>query len=84
MFSDTAGCPQFSPNYFKADMCVDCQNKIQAHAGAADKQVTGPHNTQFYCKNIAFSQTPCSKIKLPNSLSFGIYAYVIVFSFADG
>jgi hypothetical protein len=62
MFSDTAGCPQFCPNQFKADMCVDCQNKIQAHAGATDKQV------RVFCKNIVFPQTPGSKAKLPSFL----------------
>merc|ERR1719318_2433428 len=32
--------PQFSPNHFKADMCVHCQNKIQAHAGATQQRIS--------------------------------------------
>ena len=68
VFSDTAGCPQFCPNYFQADMCVDCQNKIQAHAGATDKQVREAHKTQYTCDNVnfpqnsVFPQSPGSKV----------------------
>ena len=40
VFTGAAGCPTFSPNTFKADMCCLCQNKIQSHAGATDNQVT--------------------------------------------
>ena len=39
VFTGAAGCPTFSPNTFKADMCCLCQNKIQSHAGATDNQV---------------------------------------------
>ena len=56
VFSDTAGCPQFCPNYFQADMCVDCLNKKHALAGATAKQVRGAHNTQCCCKNVNFPQ----------------------------
>eukprot|EP00092_Neocalanus_flemingeri_P001069 GFUD01001140.1.p1 GENE.GFUD01001140.1~~GFUD01001140.1.p1 ORF type:complete len:223 (+),score=59.39 GFUD01001140.1:123-791(+) len=40
VFTGVAGCPQFSPNHFKADMCVSCQNRIQAHAGATTGQIS--------------------------------------------
>ena len=40
VFTGAAGCPTFSPNTFKADMCCLCQNKIQSHTGATDNQVT--------------------------------------------
>ena len=39
-FSGEAGCPVFSPNAFKADICKDCQNKIQTHSGASELQVS--------------------------------------------
>ena len=39
VFSGEAGCPTFTPNNFKPDMCRVCQNKIQAHSGASDPQV---------------------------------------------
>ena len=39
VFSGEAGCPTFTPNAFKPDMCRVCQNKIQSHSGATDPQV---------------------------------------------
>jgi len=39
-FSNTAGCPQFSPNPFKADMCQTCLAKIYSHSGATSSQVS--------------------------------------------
>ena len=49
VFTNNAGCPEFSPNHFKADMCVSCQSRIQAHAGATTEQVgDGRSISQFY------------------------------------
>ena len=39
VFSGEAGCPTFTPNAFKPDMCRVCQSKIQSHSGATDPQV---------------------------------------------
>ena len=47
VFTGAAGCPTFSPNTFKADMCCLCQNKIQSHTGATDNQVL-PDNYAFF------------------------------------
>jgi len=38
-FSGSAGCPQFTPNPFKKDICGSCQNKIQSHSSATPQQV---------------------------------------------
>eukprot|EP00088_Acartia_fossae_P039257 TRINITY_DN40860_c0_g1_i1.p1 TRINITY_DN40860_c0_g1~~TRINITY_DN40860_c0_g1_i1.p1 ORF type:complete len:216 (-),score=39.08 TRINITY_DN40860_c0_g1_i1:84-731(-) len=38
-FSGKAGCPEFCPNPFKADMCKNCTSKIQDHSGATEEQV---------------------------------------------
>lgn len=38
-FTGEAGCPQFTPNPFKADICTACQQKIQSHSGAGPAQV---------------------------------------------
>merc|ERR1712142_464698 len=40
VFTGSAGCSQFTPNTFKADMCQSCQNKIQSHAGASQSQIS--------------------------------------------
>ena len=64
VFSDTAVCPQFCPNYFQADMCVDCQNKIQAHAGATDKQVRGSTTLSGTARTFASLQSPALHLVL--------------------
>jgi len=40
LFTGSAGCSEFSPNIFKADMCQSCQNKIQSHTGASIAQIS--------------------------------------------
>ena len=39
VFSGEAGCPTFSPNAFKADICSMCRKKIHSHTSATDSQV---------------------------------------------
>ena len=60
VFTGAAGCPTFSPNTFKADMCCLCQNKIQSHAGATDNQVQVSSSTCHFCRHR--HQNPVFKI----------------------
>ena len=46
-----AGCPTFSPNMFKADICSLCQNKIQSHSYATDSQVKYSILDPYNCHN---------------------------------
>ena len=39
VFTGEAGCPEFSPNRFKADMCRQCQNRIHSHSGATEAEI---------------------------------------------
>ena len=39
VFTGQAGCPEFSPNPFKADMCRLCQNRIHSHSGATETEI---------------------------------------------
>jgi len=50
-FSGLAGCPEFTPNLFKSDICASCQNKIQSHSSATPKQVAAA--LEFAVDNVA-------------------------------
>ena len=39
VFTGEAGCPEFTPNRFKADMCGLCQNRIHSHSGATEAEI---------------------------------------------
>nr|ALS04157.1 dual specificity protein phosphatase 16-like protein [Acartia pacifica] len=39
VFTGSAGCPEFQPNKFKADLCQICTQKIQLHSSASEEQV---------------------------------------------
>ena len=39
VFTGEAGCPEFSPNRFKADMCQLCQHRIHSHSGATEAEI---------------------------------------------
>ena len=39
VFTGEAGCPEFSPNRFKADMCRLCQSRIHSHSGATEAEI---------------------------------------------
>ena len=40
VFTGEAGCPEFSANPFRADICRVCQNRIQSHSGATETQIS--------------------------------------------
>ena len=39
-FDGRAGCARFEANPFRRDICQMCQNKIQAHDSASEKEVS--------------------------------------------
>ena len=39
-FDGRAGCPRFTANPFRRDICQVCQNKIQAHDSASEQEVS--------------------------------------------
>ena len=39
-FDGRAGCARFEANPFRRDICQVCQNKIQAHDSASEKEVS--------------------------------------------
>lgn len=38
-FTNTVKCPKFTPNRYRKNICSRCQNKIQDHASATEKQI---------------------------------------------
>ena len=53
VFTGEAGCPEFSPNRFKADMCGLCQNRIHSHSGATEIEIA--RALEFSVSNIPSS-----------------------------
>jgi len=47
-FSGSVNCPQFMANRFRKNICTGCQQKIDAHSGASELQIS--EALEYACK----------------------------------